>query len=308
MRIRFPERSMPVLIAAFFMAFCGVSHGENIDPDDTGYQYAFGENVGWLNAEPGGDGADGVEVWDSKLTGYIWAENIGWVSLSCENTSSCGTVDYGVHNDGRGNLSGYAWAENVGWISFSCGNTGSCGTVDYGVITGPTTGEFSGFAWSENVGWINFKSNGAIPFGVKTAWRGWAGAYPSLFDRPSDLELLRQYRDERLTRTDWGRRYTELLYKHSTAALKVLVDNPYLMSKARDLIGANKEAIRDAVSAKRAVIDKTDEIASFLEAYAKAAPPALRSLANKVKREMLRKQRTGEIFLDFELNAQFLER
>ena len=87
--------------------------------------------------EPGawGDGGPGVAVGDFELTGYVWAENIGWVSLSCENTSSCGTVDYGVTNDGSGNLSGYAWGENVGWISFSCENTGSCSTVEYGVIT-----------------------------------------------------------------------------------------------------------------------------------------------------------------------------
>jgi len=27
---------------------------DNIDPDDTGAQFAWGENTGWLNAEPGG--------------------------------------------------------------------------------------------------------------------------------------------------------------------------------------------------------------------------------------------------------------
>ena len=143
---------------------------ENIDPDDDGSQYAYGENVGWLNAEPSGDGGPGVEVKDSKLTGYIWAENIGWVSLSCENTSSCGTANYGVTNDGNGNLKGYAWGENVGWISFSCENTGSCGTVGYGVTIDPATGEFSGKAWGENIGWTTFRSTGSVTFGVTTSW------------------------------------------------------------------------------------------------------------------------------------------
>jgi len=143
---------------------------ENIDPNSDDSQYAYGENIGWLNAEPLGDGGPGVEVEVSKLTGYIWAENVGWVSLSCENTSSCDTVYFGVTNDGSGSLSGYGWGENVGWISFSCENTGGCGTVDHGVTIDPFTGEFGGHAWGENVGWIAFSSTGAVPFGVVTAW------------------------------------------------------------------------------------------------------------------------------------------
>ena len=102
---------------------------ENIDPNDVGAQWAWGENVGWLNAEPLGNGGPGITVKDGELTEYIWAENIGWISLSCKNTSSCGTVAYGVTYDGAGLVSGYAWGENVGWISFSCENTGSCETA-----------------------------------------------------------------------------------------------------------------------------------------------------------------------------------
>jgi len=41
---------------------------ENIDPNNDGSQYAYGETVGWLNAEPGGDGQDGVEVAEFYLT------------------------------------------------------------------------------------------------------------------------------------------------------------------------------------------------------------------------------------------------
>lgn len=128
---------------------------ENIDPYENDSQYAYGENIGWLNFEPGG--GEGVQAANDKLTGYVWAENIGWVSLSCENTSSCETANYGVSNDGGGELAGYAWAANVGWISFSCENTGSCGTVDYGV-TIDDYGGFEGHAWAENIGWILFDS------------------------------------------------------------------------------------------------------------------------------------------------------
>lgn len=161
---------------------------ENIDPDDNNSQYAYGENVGWLNAEPSGNGGPGVEVEDTKLTGYIWAENIGWVSLSCENTSSCATVNYGVTNDGNGNLSGCGWGENVGWISFSCENTSSCATVSYGVTIDLITGEFSGHGWGENVGWVTFRSTGLVPFEVKTSWTAIANDCDHDSDEDGDVD------------------------------------------------------------------------------------------------------------------------
>ena len=160
---------LPVLIT--LLLTCSTVWAENIDPGDTGAQYAWGENTGWLNSEPSGDNSPGVQVEDSKLTGYIWSENIGWISLSCENTNSCKTVDYGIINDGKGNLSGYAWSENTGWISFSCSNKSSCGTVDYKVVINPYTGIFSGDAWGENIGWISFDYSGSHTYGIKTSWQ-----------------------------------------------------------------------------------------------------------------------------------------
>jgi hypothetical protein len=112
------------------MALClllaTLAAAENIDPDSDGSQYAWGENVGWLNAEPLGEGGPGLEVSDSELTGWVWGENIGWISLSCQNTASCADSSYGVVNDGRGNLSGFAWGENIGWINFRTGGGSDC--------------------------------------------------------------------------------------------------------------------------------------------------------------------------------------
>ncbi len=137
-------------------------YAENIDPADDGSQYAYGENVGWLNAEPLGPGGWGVQVDDFELTGWMWGENIGWVSLSCQNTLSCDVAEYGVSNDGNGTLSGLAWAENVGWINFAPATAGV--TID------PATGDFSGRAWGENIGWVTFASTGANPFEVTSGW------------------------------------------------------------------------------------------------------------------------------------------
>lgn len=159
------RQTLSIIFSLALLFFCSAVYAaENIDPDNDDSQYAYGENVGWLNAEPLGDGGPGVEVTDTALTGYMWCENIGWINLS--------PVNYGgVFNDGSGNLSGYAWSENGGWISFSCENTDSCDTAaDYGVTIDTATGEFSGFAWGENIGWINFaQSSGGR---VKTEWGG----------------------------------------------------------------------------------------------------------------------------------------
>lgn len=127
---------------------------ETIDPNGDGSQYAWSENTGWINAEPGGDGGPGMSITTGGVEGWLWSENLGWISLSCENTLSCSSVDYGVFHDDLGGLLGFGWSENAGWISFSCENTGSCAALPYSVSLDPGTGELSGHAWSENVGWV----------------------------------------------------------------------------------------------------------------------------------------------------------
>lgn len=55
------------------------------------------------------------------LSGWAWSDNIGWVSLSCDNPESpvCTTSDYKVTVDSNGNLLGWAWSDNIGWIKFN---------------------------------------------------------------------------------------------------------------------------------------------------------------------------------------------
>ncbi|MGH9869656.1 MAG: hypothetical protein ACREAA_16010 [Candidatus Polarisedimenticolia bacterium] len=165
-------RLIPFILAGATVAALDphLLHSENVDPLQNGSQYVYAENVGWLNAEPLGDGGPGVQVEDFRLTGWMWGENIGWASLSCQNTGSCGAVTYGVTNDGHGMLAGFAWSEAAGWISFSCASTGSCTTASYGVTVDPFTGRFDGRAWSENLGWITFASLGPVSYGLATSW------------------------------------------------------------------------------------------------------------------------------------------
>lgn len=148
--------SFLLLVFAFRVpVFCA-----NIDPDAARHQYAWGENIGWVNFNP--STGPGVTVSDTQLTGEAWAENVGWIRMK--------HLFGGVTNDGLGNLSGYAWGENIGWISFSCENTSSCDSVTYGASIDPDTGLFSGKVWGENTGWISFDYIGSERYGVKTSW------------------------------------------------------------------------------------------------------------------------------------------
>jgi hypothetical protein len=140
--------SKKIILMIFLAAlFTAEAFAENIDPYDVNNQYAWAENVGWINFEPNStDPNAGAQVSNEGLSGFIWAENIGWINLSPQNYG-------GVSNDGFGNLSGYAWAENVGWINFDPNVPGD--SNDYGV-TIDAGGRFAGWAWGENIGWINF--------------------------------------------------------------------------------------------------------------------------------------------------------
>jgi hypothetical protein len=133
---------------------------DNIDPNDDGSKYAYGENVGWLNF---GTRDGNVVVADTNLTGYVWAENIGWINLD----PNYADPNVGIKNDGMGLLTGYAWGENVGWINF---NPEVPGDANHYGVTVNTEGDFDGWAWGENIGWIHLRATSPVAYGVKTSW------------------------------------------------------------------------------------------------------------------------------------------
>ncbi len=126
----------------------------NIDPVA---QSSWSENAGWMNWRDANGAADGVRVGEFVLHGYIWGENIGWISvgdgmlgspLYYANTDD---TDFGVNIAPDGSLSGLAWGENVGWVNFSGGSLAT--PADPARIE--CDGRLDGHAWSENLGWIN---------------------------------------------------------------------------------------------------------------------------------------------------------
>ena len=116
--------------------------------------YAYGANVGWINAR--GDTANGAVIGEYVCSGYLWAANIGWIRLGrgtpangiqYQNSSA---TDYGVNHDGTGKLSGYAYGANIGWIVFEP----TYGQPKVNLLTG----KFSGSVYSANCGWISLSN------------------------------------------------------------------------------------------------------------------------------------------------------
>lgn len=109
-----------------------------------------------------------------KLTGWAWSDNIGWISMSCENTNTCSTSNYSVNiSPSTGKLSGYAWSSNIGWVSFE--ETTGCPTKDpYTNGCQPTavldSGSSMGAAFPHILGWARAVSASSMTSG---AWDGW---------------------------------------------------------------------------------------------------------------------------------------
>jgi hypothetical protein len=123
-------------------------------------RYAHGANIGWLDWR--GDGANGASVSDYVCSGYVYAANVGWISLGSgapasgiryQNNSSS---DFGVNHDGFGGLSGLAWGSNIGWLVFT--NRDSSGSALDGPRVDLRTGRFRGWVWSGNCGWISLSN------------------------------------------------------------------------------------------------------------------------------------------------------
>lgn len=97
-------------------------------------------------------------TYDVELQGWAWSSTIGWISLSCTNTSSCGSTDYRVTIATDGTVSGYAWSSNIGWIKF---------------------GGLSGFPSGSGTTAANAAVTGTFPNLTLTGWaRACAGTLP----------------------------------------------------------------------------------------------------------------------------------
>ena len=126
---------------------------------DTNNAYAYGANIGWINAHA--DGTNGAAVGEFYCSGYIYSGNVGWISLGTSNGpvngysySNLSSTDWGVNNAGGGQLYGMAYGANIGWITFE--QTYGQPRVDL------ATGNLTGYAYSANCGWISLSNSVAV--------------------------------------------------------------------------------------------------------------------------------------------------
>lgn len=130
-----------------------------IDPVN---KYAYGANIGWINAE--GDVANGAVIGQAFCEGYMYGANVGWIHLGggapANGTAYANNAasDYGVNHDGLGSLTGYAYGANIGWINFEQTH----GKPKVNLLTGV----LSGYAWGANVGWIDLSGVATLTMGA----------------------------------------------------------------------------------------------------------------------------------------------
>lgn len=145
---------------------------------DTVNRHAYGANLGWVDCVA--DTNNGAVIGEYVCSGFLYSANVGWINLGSgapvnqilyQNNSA---ADFGVNQDGLGNLSGYAYGANIGWVKFE--QTYGKPKVDL------FSGNLSGSVWSANCGWLSLSNavahvqtdsvrKGALaPDGLPIAW------------------------------------------------------------------------------------------------------------------------------------------
>jgi len=156
------KTTLPVAIissACILSAVATLRAGTTIDPVN---KYAYGANIGWMDWS--GDTANGAVIGEYVCSGYIYSANCGWINVG--NGSPVNGIyyqnnsagDFGVNQDGFGNLRGFAYGANVGWINFTDATaTGPLAATDQPRVD-LKTGVLSGYVYSANCGWISLSN------------------------------------------------------------------------------------------------------------------------------------------------------
>lgn len=142
---------LALVLIATLNPFSAARAGTTIDSVN---RYAYGANIGWMDWV--GDTNNGAVIGEYVCSGYIFSPNVGWINLGSglpanqiqyQNNSA---TDFGVNQDGSGNLTGYAYSGNIGWLTFEQ----TYGKPKVNLLTGV----LSGYIWSANCGWISLSN------------------------------------------------------------------------------------------------------------------------------------------------------
>jgi hypothetical protein len=105
---------------------------------------------------------------------------------------------------------------------------------------------------------------------------------------PSALELSRSYRNNVLNNTERGRRYTQLYYKHSPEAVRIMLLHPSLMLRARDTLERYTPVLGSMTDGKAGVLTEgdLDEIDGLLKAFAEHGSRALKESLEGLRQDL----------------------
>ena len=146
-----------------------------------------------------------------NVSGYVWSENIGWISLGGDN--------YGIKADtsnfstgAQGALSGYAWSEHVGWISFNRTDTGNPPGAPFGTGSGPIA----------QIDWSTGKMNGwAKALSATSGWDGWIKFSKDSTDSGSEYSTIVNTSTGKISGWAWGSDVVGWIKMDAVTALEI---------------------------------------------------------------------------------------
>lgn len=187
-----------------------------------------------------------------NVTGWAWSSNIGWISLNCTNTNSCGTtggnVNYGLTIANNGDITGYAWSPNIGWIKFGGFANSSFPNIS-GDGTSPINANLSGTkitGWARACNGLNdvitnpqinqTVSNGTACTGVPRTdgWDGWI----SLHNSNDDYGVNVSSSTGAITGFAWGSDVVGWIQFDATTSLAIAAPTLVLTATANGVSGS----------------------------------------------------------------------
>ncbi len=81
----------------------------------------WGNELGWINMNPTGEGVTFENVHTGLLTGRAWSQVSGWINFNV-------TGQHVIIDPDNGKFQGFAWASGPygGWVKFDCGDSSTC--------------------------------------------------------------------------------------------------------------------------------------------------------------------------------------
>ena len=193
---------------------------------------------------------------------------------------------------------GCAWrpVKNVNWIQFEgngciAGNCVGSGSVDYSV------GSNFGFFRSASIsvaGQLFTVHQNALECPVELMCGLLPGFCPGLDDGP--LSASRKFRDNVLDKTPRGQRYTRLYYQLSNEAVGIVMLNPMLVLRSRDVMERYMPVIQSMARGEQVTLTEGDmeEIDGFLRSFGEKGSPEFRESLKGLREDLRDPQVHGE--------------